>query len=203
MVITGREGTGKSNICLELASCYEEKDCMIYKVDLSENYTIYTDMVDTMLIIDDQQYTQDSLNVFMVHSLPVLQERNIKVILTCRNLDLDIVRGVPEINKLKNEAFIDINNCLTYVEKEKMLRSYMKMNNVTSSSAVGRNFSNPEIVTDFSVQVTLDENVIKVIRNEEPWKGFPLSASLFCSERKFLNLGENISPILQGILLKN
>ncbi|CAG2216622.1 unnamed protein product [Mytilus edulis] len=191
-VITGREGTGKSKICLELASIYDkhEKDYVVFKVDLSENQTISTNMVDTLLIIDDQQYTQDSLHDFMEHLLPVLGERNIKVILTCRNVDLEIVRRVPEINKLKEEVFIDINSCLTAEEKEEILRSYMKVNHVTSSSSAVSNFRNLEIITDLSVQVTLDENAIKVIRNEEPWKGFPLSALLFCSERKFLHLGE-------------
>ncbi|CAG2198014.1 unnamed protein product [Mytilus edulis] len=189
-IITGREGTGKSKICLELASSYYEKDYMVFKVDLSENHSTYTDIVDTMLIIDDQQYTQDSLSAFMKLLLPVLLERNMKVILTCRNVDLEIVRRVPEIHQLKEEVFIDINSCLTAKEKEEILRSYMKVNDVTSSSSAVNNFRNLEIITDLSVQVTLDENAIKVIRNEETWKGFPLSAMLFCSERKFLHLGE-------------
>ncbi|CAG2223747.1 unnamed protein product [Mytilus edulis] len=202
VVITGREGTGKSKICLELASLCDKKDYMVLKVDLSENHTVYTDMADTLLIIDDQHYTQNSLNVFMKH-LPVLLENNIKVILTCRNSDLEIVRNVQEINKLKSEAFIDINSCLTSVEKEEMLRSYMKANNISSSSSAESSFWIPEIITDLSVQVTLHDDAIRAIRNEEPWKGYPLCASLFCSERKFLQLGKNISPIRQDVFWKN
>ncbi|CAG2198017.1 unnamed protein product [Mytilus edulis] len=190
VVITGREGSGKSKLCLELASCYDEKDYMIIKVDLSENHSTYTDIGNALLIIDEQQYTEDSLVVFMKHLLPVLTKRHIKVILTCRNLDLEIVRRIPEINKFKEKVFIDMDSCLTAKEKEEMLRSYMKLNQVTSSSSAESNFRSLEIMTDLSVQVTLDENAIKVIRNEEPWKGFPLSALLFCSERKFLHLGE-------------
>ncbi|XP_052072075.1 uncharacterized protein LOC127710315 isoform X2 [Mytilus californianus] len=190
VVITGREGTGKSKICLELASFYDEKDYMVLKVDLSENHSIYTDIGNALLIIDDQQYTQDSLNAFMKDLLPVLPKRNIQVILTCRNLDLKIVRNVPEMNKLKSEAFININNCLTPEEKEEMLRRYMKENNIASSASYDSNFRDPKILTDFSVQVRLDEDAIKIIKNEEPWKGFPLCASSFCSDRKLLHLGE-------------
>ncbi|CAC5392564.1 unnamed protein product [Mytilus coruscus] len=190
VVISGREGTGKSRICLELASCYEKHDYMIMKVDLSENYTIYTDIADALLIIDDEKYSQDYINDFMKHHSQVLLKRNIKVILTCGNLNSDIVRSLPEINKLKKEAFIDINSCLTAEEKEKMLNQYMKVNNIAKSASNESNFKNPIILTDLSVQVTLDEDAIKAIKNEEPWKGFPMCASLFCSERKFLHLGE-------------
>ncbi|VDI08506.1 Hypothetical predicted protein [Mytilus galloprovincialis] len=190
VVITGREGTGKSKICLELASCYDEKDYMVLKVDLSKNHSIYTDISNVLLIIDDQQYTQDSLNTFMKDLVSVLPERNIQVVLTCMNLDLKIVRNVPEINELKSETFMDINSCLTPEEKEQILRRYMKENNIEVSSSAESNFKDPNILTDLSVLVTLDEDVIKAIRNEEPWKGFPLCASLFCSERKFLHLGK-------------
>ncbi|XP_052103702.1 uncharacterized protein LOC127737209 [Mytilus californianus] len=192
VVITGREGTGKSKICLELASFYENNDHMIIKADLSENYTIYTDIVHPLilLIIDDEKYTQDSLNDFMKHHSQVLLKRNTKVILTCRNFDLDIVKSVPEINKLKNEAFIDINSCLTAKEKEQMLKRHMKVNNIAISASSQGNFKDPKLLTDLSVQVTLDEHAIKKIKNEEPWKGFPVCASLFCSERIFLHLGE-------------
>ncbi|XP_071163602.1 uncharacterized protein [Mytilus edulis] len=190
VVITGREGSGKSKICLELASIYDEKDYMVLKVDLSENHSIYTDIGHALLIIDDQQYTQDSLNTFMKHLLPVMLERNIKVILSCRYLDLEIVSSVSEIVPLKGEPFIDINSCLTPEEKEEMLRRYIKENNIAISAANVSNLGNPEIITDLSVQVTFAVDTIKVIRNAEPWEGFPLSAALFCSERKFLHLGE-------------
>lgn len=75
VIINGREGTGKSKICLELASFYDEKDYLVWQVDLSENYTIYTDMVDSLLIIENQHYTQDSLNDFMknLSQLPILE----------------------------------------------------------------------------------------------------------------------------------
>ncbi|VDI35831.1 Hypothetical predicted protein [Mytilus galloprovincialis] len=190
VVITGREGTGKSKICLELASLYNEKDYMVFKVDLSENHTIYTDIGNALLIIDDKNYTQDSLNTFMKHLLPVLLEINIKMILTCRNLDLEIVKRVQEIKTLKDEAFIDINKCLIPEEKEEMLRRYMTINNIATSSTFESNCMDPIILTDLSVQVKLDEDAIKIITNEEPWKGFPLSLLLFCSDRKCLHLGE-------------
>ncbi|XP_076098303.1 uncharacterized protein LOC143068266 [Mytilus galloprovincialis] len=189
VVITGREGTGKSKICLELASIYDEKDYMVLIVDLSENHSTYTDIANALLIIDDQQYTHDSLNAFMEHLLPVLDARNIKVILTCRNLDLEIVSSVQEIIPLKDKPFIDMNNCLTAEEKENILRRYMKENNIEISASIKSNFRDQNILTDFSVQVTLDLDVIEVIRNEEPWKGFPLCASTFCSERNNLHLG--------------
>ncbi|XP_076098302.1 uncharacterized protein LOC143068265 [Mytilus galloprovincialis] len=190
VVITGREGTGKSKICLELASIYDDKDYMVLTVDLSENYTIYTDIANALLIIDDNQSTQDSLNTFMKHLLPVMIERNIKVILSCRYLDLEIVSSVSEIIPLKGEPFIDMNSCLTPEEKEEMLRRYIKENNIGISAANVSNLGNPDIITDLSVQVKIADEAIKVIRNKEPWKGFPLCASLFCSKRKFLHLGE-------------
>ncbi|CAG2209351.1 unnamed protein product [Mytilus edulis] len=158
VVITGREGTGKSKICLELASIYDDKDYMVLTVDLSENYTIYTDIANALLIIDDHQYTQDSLNTFMKHLY--------------QYLDLEIVSSVSEIIPLKGEPFIDINSCLTPEEKEEMLRKYLKENNIAISAANVSNLGNPEIITDLSVQVTLADDTIKVIRNEEPWKGF-------------------------------
>ncbi|XP_052072079.1 uncharacterized protein LOC127710315 isoform X6 [Mytilus californianus] len=145
VVITGREGTGKSKICLELALFYDKNDYMIIKVDLSENYTIYTDIVHALLIIDDEKYTEDSLNDFMKHHSQVLLKRYIKVILTCSDLYLDIVKSVPEMNKLKNEAFIDINSCLTVKEKEKMLTKYMKVNNIATSASIESNFKDPVI----------------------------------------------------------
>ncbi|XP_076095650.1 uncharacterized protein LOC143066723 [Mytilus galloprovincialis] len=190
VVITGREGTGKSKICLELASIYDEKDYMVLTVDLSENYTIYTDIANALLIIDDNQYTQDSLNTFMKHLLPVMLERNIKVILSCRYLDLEIVSSVSEIIPFTGEPFIDMNSCLTPEEKEEMLRRYIKENNIAISAANVSNLVNPKIITDLSEQDKIANETIKVIRNKEPWKGFPLCASLFCSERKFLHLGE-------------
>ncbi|VDI68426.1 Hypothetical predicted protein, partial [Mytilus galloprovincialis] len=189
VVITGREGTGKSKICLELASRYDEKDYMVLKVDLSENYLIYTDISNALLIIDDQHYTQYSLNAFM-KDLSVLPGRNVQVVLTCRNLELKIVRNVPEINKLKSEAFIDINSCLTPEEKEDILRRHMKKNYIAISASYDSTFRDPKILTDLSVKVTLDDGVINVVRATEPWKGFPLSASLFCTVRTFLHLGE-------------
>ncbi|VDI28476.1 Hypothetical predicted protein [Mytilus galloprovincialis] len=189
VVITGREGSGKSKICLEIASIYDEKDYMVLKVDLSENHTIDTNIANALLIIDDQQYTQDSLNTFMKHILPVLDTRNIKVILTCRNLDLEIVSSVQEIIPLKDVPFIDMNSCLTAEEKEKILRRYMKENNIEISASKMSNFRDQHILTDLSVQVTVNVDVIEEIRNEEPWKGFPLCASTFCSERNNLHLG--------------
>ncbi|CAC5424776.1 unnamed protein product [Mytilus coruscus] len=202
VVITGREGTGKSKICLELASLYDEKDYMVLKVDLSENHTIYTDIVNALLIVDDQQYTQDSVNVFMKHLLPVLLDRNIKVILTCRNLDLEIVRRVPEINKLKEEAFIEINISLTAEEKEKMIERYLEVYNIATSHSIDSNFRDPIILHDSSVQVKLDVDAIKIIKNEEPWTGFPLSLSLFCSDRNCLHLGEKYFTNPPKFLLK-
>ncbi|XP_076098301.1 uncharacterized protein LOC143068264 [Mytilus galloprovincialis] len=190
VVITGREGTGKSKICLELASHYDEKDYMVLKVDLSENHLIYTNISNALLIIDDQQYTQDSLNAFMKDLVSLLPERNIQVVLTCRNLDLKIVRNVPEMNNLKSEAFIDINSCLTPEEKEEILRRHMKENSISSSASYESNFRDPRIVTDLSEQVTLDNDAIEAIKTEEPWKGFPVCASMFCSKKEFFHLGE-------------
>ncbi|CAC5425547.1 unnamed protein product [Mytilus coruscus] len=190
VVITGREGTGKSKLSLELASIYNEKGYVIMKVDLSENYAIYTNINDALLIIDDKVYTSDSLNALMKHLLPVLLDKNIKVVLTCSNLDLETVRSVLEKDKLKDEVFIDINRCLNVDEKEKMLKRYLKTNNIATSASSESNFKDPNILTDLSVQVTLDDDAIKVIKNEEPWKGFPLCASLFSSNRKCLHLGE-------------
>ncbi|CAC5366792.1 unnamed protein product [Mytilus coruscus] len=175
VVIVGREGTGKSKICLQLASLFEQKDYLPFNVDQkSLKTTQIADLKSTkvMFIIDHSVHNPNKLDQ-MLDQLPEVSDiGHRRIIITCRHLQ-PLVRKILQRYKLYNDkALIELDKILT-VDKRKILGVHMEVNNIAQSKSV-----------------VLGEDVVTEIIKTEPFLGFPLMASKFCSQTENLRKGE-------------
>ncbi|XP_063427434.1 uncharacterized protein LOC134710945 [Mytilus trossulus] len=185
VVIVGRKGTGKSKICLQLASLFEENDYLPYEVDqksLDSTQTADLKSTKVMFIIDHSVYNQNDLGQILDQLTEVSGITRTKMIFTCRHLE-PFTRKILQRYKLyNNKALIELDKILTVDDKRKILGVHMEVNNIVQSK-------DTEIFHK-SKSAILGEDVITDIIKIEPFWGFPLTASKFCSQRENLKKGE-------------
>ncbi|CAG2197831.1 unnamed protein product [Mytilus edulis] len=98
-----------------------------------------------------------------------------------------MVKSILQRNKLYNtKACIDLDNILTVDDKRNILENHMKVSNKSETHSNDTEINN----IDDLKPVELEENDILEIIKTEPFTGFPLMASNFCSDRKHFNKGK-------------
>ncbi|CAC5358532.1 TTN [Mytilus coruscus] len=188
VIIVGREGTGKSKISLQLASLFEQNDFLLFKVDQKKslNSTQIADLKSTnvMIIIDHSVYNPNELGQILDQLPEVSNISHTRIIFTCRHLQ-PLARQILHRYKLYNDkALIELDKILTVDDKRKILGVHMETNNIAQSK-------DTEILDmRKSKSVVPDEDVITEIIKTEPFWGFPLMASKFCSQTENLEKGE-------------
>ncbi|CAC5425520.1 CHL1 [Mytilus coruscus] len=177
VVIVGRKGTGKSKMCLQLESLFEETDYLPFKVNDILDLREITDMIDDskstkiLFWLDDSDYSPDSLDKRLSLLPEVSDNSKAKVIFTCTQTGLHLKKNILQKWKLySDKAMIDLDNeanILPLEVKKEILERLSK-----------------------SMSVKLDVDLVKTIINTKPFYGFPFVAKKFCSDRKHLKKRE-------------
>ena len=182
VILSGREGTGKSKMCLEIASLCEEEDYMPYKVDGHADLEVNFKSSKVLCIFDDCRLLYDHQK-----KLPDLtSQKHIWFIFTCRGLEsLNVKEILETIYSFKNIEILDLDNNLTKEEKRQILKLHMKANNITETSV--QDSMHPKVDV-----LTLHRDSIEEIINldTEPMLGFPLTTDTFCRDKHLLHLGK-------------
>jgi DNA polymerase III delta prime subunit len=129
VILSGREGTGKSKMCLEIASLCEEKDYMPYKVDGHADLEVNFESSKVLCILDDCRQLLDHPKKLT----DLTSQKHIWFIFTCRGLESSKVKQMlKEI--FKNIEILDLDDNLTKEEKRQILKLHMEANNITETS---------------------------------------------------------------------
>ncbi|CAC5425518.1 unnamed protein product [Mytilus coruscus] len=177
VVIVGRKGTGKSKMCLQLESIFEQTDYLPFEVkeilDLREITDMADDLKSTKILfsVDDSDYSPDSLDKRLSLLPEVSDNSKAKVIFTCTQTGLPMIKNILKKWKLySDKAMIDLDNdanILPLEVKKEILERLSK-----------------------SMSVKLDVDLVNTIINTKPFYGFPFVANKFCSDRKHLKKRE-------------
>ena len=180
VILSGREGTGKSKMCLEIASLCEEEDYMPYKVDGHADLEFNFKSSKVLCIFDDCRLLYDHPK-----KLPDLtSQKHIWFIFTCRGLESLKVKQILE-EMFKNIEILDLDDNLTKEEKRQILKLHMEANNITETSVQDSMHPKADVLT-------LHRDTIEEIINldTEPILGFPLTTAKFCKDKQLLHLGK-------------
>lgn len=187
VVIVGREGTGKSKISMQLASFFEQKGYHPFAVDQKSLKTTQTaDLKSTrvMFIIDHSVYNPNELGQILDQLPEASDISHAKIIFTCRHLQPSTRNILQRYNLYNDKALLELDKILTVDEKKNILGVHMKVNNITQSK-------DTELFDILKSKLfVLSEDVITEIIKTEPFWGFPLMASKFCSQIENLKKGE-------------
>lgn len=118
VVIVGRKGTGKSKMCLQLASVFLEKDYLPFRFDKSPDRNEIYNLESTKII-----FILDQITIFD-QRLDFLSEVSgngkTKVIFTCRPEEISTLTGILQGNKLYcDNAVIDLDYNIPTLEEKK------------------------------------------------------------------------------------
>jgi hypothetical protein len=180
VILSGRKGTGKSKMCLEIASLCEEEDYMPYKVDGHADLEVNFESSKVLCILDDCRQLLDHQK-----KLPDLtSQKHIWFIFTCRGLGSLKVKQILE-EMFKNIEILDLDDNLTKEEKRQILKLHMEANNITETSVQDSMHPKEDVLT-------LHRDTIEEIINldTEPILGFPLTTDKFCKDKHLLHLGK-------------
>jgi hypothetical protein len=184
VILSGREGTGKSKMCLEIASLCEKEDFMLYKVDDHADLEVNFESSKVLCIFDDCRPLYDHLK-----KLPDLtSQKHIWFIFTCRGLESsNVIQILKKMKLFKNIEILDLDNNLTKEEKRQILKLHMEANNITETSVQDSMHPKADVLT-------LHRDTIEEIINldTEPILGFLLTTDKFCEDKHLLHLGKKI-----------
>ena len=178
VILSGREGTGKSKMCLEIASLCEEEDYMPYKVDGHADLEVNFESSKVLCIFDNCRYDHQK-------KLPDLtSQKHIWFIFTCRGLEsLKVKLILGEM--FKNIEILDFDDNLTKEEKRQILKLHMEANNITETSVQDSMHPKEDVLT---LHIDSIEEIINL--DTEPILGFPLTTDKFCKDKYLLHLGK-------------
>ena len=182
VILSGREGTGKSQMCLEIASLCEKENYMPYKVDGHADLEVNFESSKVLCIFDDCRLLYNHPK-----KLPDLTCQKLTwFIFTCRGLEsLNVKEILETMDLFKNIEILDLDNNLTKEEKRQILKLHMEANNITEASV--QDSMHPKVDV-----LTLHRDSIEEIINldTEPIFGFPLTTDTFCRDKHLLHLGK-------------
>lgn len=183
VILSGREGTGKSQMCLDIASLCDEEDYKPYKVDGHTGLEVNFESSKVLCILDGCIQLLDHPKKLR----DLMSQKHIWFIFTFRNLKkLKVKQILEEMKsvKKKNIEILDLDNNLTKKEKRQILKLHMKLNNITETSV-------PDSIHPTADVLTLHRDSIEEIINldTEPMLGFPLTADKLCKDKHLLHLG--------------
>jgi len=162
VILSGREGTGKSQMCLEIAFLCEKKDYMPYKVDGHTDLEVNFESSKVLCILDGCRQLLDHPQKLR----DLTSQKHIWFIFTCRGLESSNVKQILEkMNSFKNIEILDLDNNLTKEEKRQILKLHMEANNIRETSVQVSMHPKADVLTDETVQYELHRDSIEEIIN--------------------------------------
>lgn len=181
LVLTGRQGTGKTTIAKCMQGLYTMTNCIIIRIKKAEfNY----DEPEIRYIIIDSHGKMSAFE----HSIRIYLNniKATKLIIVVEDTPPNLITVVKEFVNFQTETIFDLDDDKFYnsKDKKKILKLHMKMKNIHFNGKM------PQWkILGASKAVCVKKSLLTELLNEETLLGFPFMCASFCSHKDHIRQG--------------
>lgn len=180
LVLTGRQGTGKTTIAKCLRGSYPKKKCIIVRIKKAE--LNYNSPQVSYIIVDSSEKVSafdQSIRTYLKNI------KATKLIIVSEDIPPNLTTFLKEFAN-QTDVIFDLNNKDFYNNRDKknVLKLHMKLNNIYSEDEM----TQLQSVED-SEAVCVENSLFDDLLSEETLLGFPKMCALLCSHKDHIRQG--------------